>query len=637
MKKAILRGLLVLVLLARVLGGFPAAEPVQAGGGGAWASMPPRMDGSATGADWGNAGVVSYTHFQVRYKNDSQFLYILLDVTGETPAANPAISAAEFFQVMFDTDQNDVEDVRYELSYTSPNPLTRYASPNGTTWTKTVPCQSYAAVGFGASLNLATPHRVYVTAIRLSEMPVVVGHPLKFIVRIHSETSSFTDVQTGLNSMGMPSPKAAFIYSTPTGLTDAQTFQTQLFQTVGLSVDLVSLGQAELIDYSPYRAIIVGNDTGSGLSDGAWFGTAAAVAKIRQSGKPVVGIGFGGADLFQALGLFLNQGNSMGDSGTSIASYASEHPAWNTPASFPVGTTVSLYTSIVNITYIYTGNPDFPQNSITLLGGDPTPVDQKYFSILGQSAFGTYYTLWGFHSQPNLLSTPGAKLFANLVWQPMCRPAVLYLGGDDTTLRAEANSLLTAGGFPFADALVTDAASLNYKSFGAVLIGWDTTSHWDGNGVYAVKDSHVPVVGMGHGAVMFFASMQLPMMMSYNDPITKQNQAALANPLMGVLQRPSPVAVPSTLNTALDLTPGGVYSYTPLAQTGLGSKSVIGTWADNPANQTIATQILKSTCYQFYGYDSYPGMMTSAARDLLRNMLAEPACSYPVLLPAIRR
>src|SRR5450759_4896190 len=90
--------------------------------------------------------------------------------------------------------------------------------------------------------------------------------------------------------------RVAYIYSQDTASRDSFKF---LLNGAGLSVDLVTLSGAETFDFSNDLSIIVVFDTGN-LK--AW-GTAAAVAHVSGSGKPVFGVGEGGYAYFGRLGL----------------------------------------------------------------------------------------------------------------------------------------------------------------------------------------------------------------------------------------------------------------------------------------------------------------------------------------------
>lgn len=122
MKTTILRAFLVIVMVG-VLFGAPAPLPVQAGGSGHWTNVPPALDGAAPASEWGSAMLISLTNFKMRYENDEQFIYFLIDVTAESPASPPPISTNENFHIYIDTDADGSSDLLYFLNNTSPYPL----------------------------------------------------------------------------------------------------------------------------------------------------------------------------------------------------------------------------------------------------------------------------------------------------------------------------------------------------------------------------------------------------------------------------------------------------------------------------------------------------------------------------------
>jgi hypothetical protein len=297
---------------------------------------------------------------------------------------------------------------------------------------------------------------------------------------------------------------------------------------------------------------------------------------------------------------------------------------------------LSLYTGPVDYRAFYTGYPDFPWQSFTLLGADPTET-AKHFIILSQRANGICYTLWGFRSHPELLTDAGKKLFSNLAWQPMCMPAVLNLSGDNSNLQIGLDGLLANAGFPYQNGDASNATGLDTTGFDTILVDWDTTSDWSlaGNAA-AVRTSRLPVVAMGSGGARLLQAMGVPMALAYATPFDVQTEADLADPLQLAFRRPYPLAVLSPLRMGFDTTTG-VNIYNIPQQYPQPSETVIGYWITSHTYQVFATQPLNGVCYQLYGFQSYVSSMTPQAMSLLRNMLAVPTCNHPAFLPVLRR
>ena len=90
--------------------------------------------------------------------------------------------------------------------------------------------------------------------------------------------------------------RVAYVHGTDVAAGDAV---AALLTPRGFQVDLVTMTLAESHDFTSYRAIVIGHDTG----DLSSWGTPTAVANINRSGVPTVGMGEGGYAFFGKLGL----------------------------------------------------------------------------------------------------------------------------------------------------------------------------------------------------------------------------------------------------------------------------------------------------------------------------------------------
>jgi hypothetical protein len=150
-------------------------------------------------AVWTGAGQLPLPVGSMLVKNDNQFVYVALDLTGDT-GNSPGTS--DFFWLTFDVDRDRSIGPRVDVNYgTYPTLPIRighqfYLGPN--TWTGLQPGPSLALVNqtFGASPASATPHRIWQLRIPLSEIGVsIAGTPqtIPIGLRVASSTPPFTN------------------------------------------------------------------------------------------------------------------------------------------------------------------------------------------------------------------------------------------------------------------------------------------------------------------------------------------------------------------------------------------------------------------------------------------------------------
>ena len=198
------------------------------------------------------------------------------------------------------------------------------------------------------------------------------------------------------------SHSAAFIYST--NLAGAQSFEA-LLEANGVTVDLVPKTDVETWDYSGYGLIIIGNDTAYGYD---WI-PESAVSVINATGKPILGLCYGGSSFFQESGLFVNWINSGVVSGNSTYVIYPEHQIFNFPnaISIPFSQIIQLYNTSVKTVEVYMPSP---QPSVNSLGRD---VDQSVYHLILQED--ARYVFWGFSASPTNMTQTGKDLFVNIV------------------------------------------------------------------------------------------------------------------------------------------------------------------------------------------------------------------------------
>src|SRR3954463_4885867 len=104
-----------------MVGAFALAAPARAADveiPRKWASSAPVIDGIASPGEWTGAQVTPLLHGQLRTMNDSSYLYVMIDVTGDTVNDVPHGSgAADIFTLAFDADRNRAVTPHVDLAY----------------------------------------------------------------------------------------------------------------------------------------------------------------------------------------------------------------------------------------------------------------------------------------------------------------------------------------------------------------------------------------------------------------------------------------------------------------------------------------------------------------------------------------
>jgi hypothetical protein len=195
----------------------------------------------------------------------------------------------------------------------------------------------------------------------------------------------------------------AFIYSTD--LVAAESFRT-LLETNSITVDLVLNSSAETWDYGGYGAIIIGSDTGFGSE---WKPESAALA-IASTGKPILGLGFGGSCFFGKIGSILRWDYGWIGYKNSIHVVEPGHQVFYFPNEIviPPGMDIQLYTATEHVG-IYRPYPEYYAEE-TPLGRETDdlehyPLMQEYSELV----------LWGFTASPDDMTQTGKDLFINVV------------------------------------------------------------------------------------------------------------------------------------------------------------------------------------------------------------------------------
>lgn len=188
----------------------------------------------------------------------------------------------------------------------------------------------------------------------------------------------------------------------------------------GYATDLIAMSDVATTDFSAYRKVLIGDNTGS-LNE---WGTAVLAAHVSSYGKPIVGIGEGGYAFFGILGSNLGWPHGWhGDVDTWVVTNPS-HPVFNLPngIALGVGDTVNVLTSPSNEVGIFARS--FPVG-FNGLGREIASADHYGLALQNDTDF-----LWGFSAAPSQFTAVGKDLFINVVAYPTPIPAAAWLLGS---------------------------------------------------------------------------------------------------------------------------------------------------------------------------------------------------------------
>jgi hypothetical protein len=199
---------------------------------------------------------------------------------------------------------------------------------------------------------------------------------------------------------------AALIYNTDSNTTLA--FKA-LLDGNGFATSLISLNNLANAGLAGFDLILIGHDTAASNNPYEWAGTNSDREKIKTSGKPIVGLGGGGAAFFQELNLSIRFGQTWNSSGTQVAPIENDRPYWSIPYVIPiVNGAVSIYSNSSSFLSVYLPTP---KSEILPIGRQVN--DSTHYPIIAEAG---RYLLWGFYNGPSAMTTAGKELFANLLW-----------------------------------------------------------------------------------------------------------------------------------------------------------------------------------------------------------------------------
>lgn len=198
--------------------------------------------------------------------------------------------------------------------------------------------------------------------------------------------------------------RLAYIYLSD--LAAANDFKNYLVSQ-GYLVDLVAQGDIFTTDFSGYKVILIGYDTGS---NDAWADSAgSAAAQVQAAGKRIVGFGNGGYAFFGKLGLKIGWGNGAHGTAADIHILDPGERYWTTPnnITIPGDRVISLYQSDVNYVGIYATGPLPDVKMVADL-----PSSASYFPLIRETE---RYLLWGFDGTPSAMTPKGLRVLINTI------------------------------------------------------------------------------------------------------------------------------------------------------------------------------------------------------------------------------
>ena len=198
--------------------------------------------------------------------------------------------------------------------------------------------------------------------------------------------------------------------------------------------------------------------------------------------------------------------------------------------------------------------------------------------------------------------------------------SVVYLYESDTTAAGNFQTLLDANGYSVTEVAMTDAGSLNFNSYGVIVISTDSASNspWGTTAVVnAIKSSNKPVLGLGAGGAYFFDTA--------GDSSIGWNHAAgtagisveAVTPSSSIWSSPNAISTSGAVTIYSTTSSGEEEQYTA---PGSGTTLV----AYNPSDTSyypLASYTSGGTTYFYWGFYSDPSTMSTTGKNLFINVM----------------
>jgi hypothetical protein len=173
--------LITALLLFNIYGVTQASVPT---------TTPPNIDGVVTLGEWVLSEVIPLPHGTMHTKHDANFLYVLLDLTGDT-----LDDLNDYFYLTFDVNLNEIinsgTDINYGITVGNTLCLQYYLGPS--VWTGCSSPTSQLGIGFGPSHNSSINHRIFELAISRAEISALTNDYVRVGIRTSSTNPFFKD------------------------------------------------------------------------------------------------------------------------------------------------------------------------------------------------------------------------------------------------------------------------------------------------------------------------------------------------------------------------------------------------------------------------------------------------------------
>jgi hypothetical protein len=210
-------------------------------------------------------------------------------------------------------------------------------------------------------------------------------------------------------------PKIAYVYHTGSTPDDVAIYNTVLNPRHFLVTD-VSTAEAETFDFNSVNTILLADQAGANAGQ-LWLGSDLSWQRIRDSKRPILGIGQGGLAFYTKLGLAISGPLSMGMSNSQqVTPLNPASRVYQNPFFLWMNSPLTLFSSGVQAYGVYL--PNAPALNMLELGravGFP-----NHYPIVSESVHGVCYALWGYSQSSQALTGAGRALLANEIAQPTC-------------------------------------------------------------------------------------------------------------------------------------------------------------------------------------------------------------------------
>ena len=188
----------LLVLLSLVfIGSGPSFAETQIQS--VWTSRPVILDGIFGEGEWNSASIgFRLKNGSMLVMNDENFLYLLIDVNGDTFDDPPKQTTpwGDFVSLTFDVNRDEVITPNIDLSYGlypgSYRAGVQYYLGSGVK-TELQQTRAKFVAGFGLTIANIPPHRIWEIAIPLDEIEASPGKPIRLGIKAYSETPHFSE------------------------------------------------------------------------------------------------------------------------------------------------------------------------------------------------------------------------------------------------------------------------------------------------------------------------------------------------------------------------------------------------------------------------------------------------------------